>query len=132
MTRASPNGALCAFTLAAFSILIFAQVALSATATPTKGRIPNSAIEGGRIDLAAVPDYIPALDQQGYAIGYVSKWLAIGDDKSDYLDPIPVFGDDLKTLVGHMITDVGFVPLRDSSDAYPTFRTVVAPGQEGG
>jgi hypothetical protein len=70
----------------------------------TKGPIPNEAIsDAGRLDESRVPDFIPALDRQGEIAGYV-RYCAIGTGGA-----IPVYADDLQTLVGHMIPGEGFL-----------------------
>lgn len=72
---------------------------------PTKGPIPQDAInDAGRLDESRVPDFIPALDQQGAIAGYV-RYCAIAAGGA-----IPVYADDLKTVVGYMIPNKGFVP----------------------
>lgn len=89
---------------------------------PTKGPIPDNASppQGGPTYGALVPDFIPALARDGTTIaGYVPKRYLIGpfDDlpgtpsSPPQQPPVPVFADDLATLVGHMVPGVGFVPL---------------------
>jgi hypothetical protein len=66
---------------------------------------------GEPIDQALVPDFIPASDREGNIVGWVSKHLAVPTDLSLDRSVIPVFADDLRTVVGHMIAGRGFVPL---------------------
>ena len=54
--------------------------------------------------IARVPDFIPALNQQGEIAGYV-RYCAIHSGGA-----VPVYADDLQTVVGHMISGRGFVP----------------------
>ena len=72
----------------------------------TKGPIPSDAFnDAGMLDETRVPDFIPALDQEsGEIAGYV-RFCAIGTGGA-----IPVYADDLKTVVGHMLPGRGFVP----------------------
>lgn len=71
----------------------------------TKGPIPQDAVDdNGRLDESRVPDFIPALNQQGEIAGYV-RHCAIASGGA-----ITVYADDLKTQVGHMIPGQGFVP----------------------
>jgi hypothetical protein len=71
----------------------------------TKGPIPEDAInDAGMLDESRVPDFIPALDQSGEIAGYV-RYCAIHAGGA-----IPVYADDLKTVLGHMIPGRGFVP----------------------
>jgi hypothetical protein len=71
----------------------------------TKGPIPPDAInDAGMLDERRVPDFIPALDQRGEIAGYVRHCAIMAGGA------VPVYGDDLKTVVGHMIPGRGFVP----------------------
>ena len=90
---------------------------------PTKGRIPEEATppEGGETNMALVPDFVGAWGgPTGETIvGYVPKDLLFnprsepgGTPENPPQDvPMPVYGEDLTTLVGHMVAGVGFVPL---------------------
>lgn len=71
----------------------------------TKGPIPDDAInDAGMLDETRIPDFIPALDQSGEIAGYVRHCaLAAGG-------AIPVYAEDLETVVGHMLPGQGFVP----------------------
>jgi hypothetical protein len=84
---------------------------------PTKGLLTNGAVlPDGTLDLSRAPDFIPASNSDGEIVGYVAT-------KSVFLDlsdtPVPVFGDDLRTIVGHMAPGRGFVPLGTSPDTVP-------------
>ena len=104
---------------------------------PTKGPIPADATpaEGGQINEALVPDFVSAWDRDGVTIaGYVPKQILLhpettpgGSPSNPPQDlPQPVYGEDLTTLVGHMVPGVGFVAL-GSTDS-PTGPSVsVAP-----
>ena len=89
---------------------------------PTKGPIPDNATppEGGMINEALVPDFVPMVGPDGLTIvGYVPKRYAIGapditpgtPSNPPQALPVPVYGEDLVTLVGHDVPDVGFVAL---------------------
>lgn len=92
---------------------------------PTKGPIPPDAAppEGGAIDEALVPDFVSAYGQDGVTIaGYVPKELLLHSgsvpgtpDNPPQDQPLPVYAEDLTTLVGHMVAEVGFVPLSSES-----------------
>jgi hypothetical protein len=72
---------------------------------PTAGPIPEGAFtDAGTYDETRIPDFIPALDHGGSVAGYV-RWCAIRTGGA-----IPVYADNLKTVVGHMIPNKGFVP----------------------
>jgi hypothetical protein len=93
---------------------------------PTKGRIPPAAMppEGGDINMALVPDFVGVWGgPTGETIvGYAPKDLLLIPDSAvsgtpedpPQSEPIPVYGEDLTTLVGHMVADHGFVPLGSS------------------
>jgi hypothetical protein len=90
----------------------------------TKGPIPSQAIQNGAFDKALIPDFIPALDRNGQVAGYVAKDLAIADGAPTD-SPIPVYAADLTTLVGHMYSGRGFVPLGTSPDSVPVIPATV-------
>lgn len=90
--------------------LAFTSIGLAAGQTPTKGPIPPEAFKNGTIDKTVVPDFIPALNRDGFVAGYVAKNLAIPDGEGS-AEPVPVYAEDLETVVGHMYPGRGFVPL---------------------
>jgi hypothetical protein len=104
--------------------------AVHATAAATKGPIPASAWVGNGINYAAVPDYIPATDSTGATRGWVSKKLAIPQGTPDD-SPIPVYADDLQTIVGHMYPGIGFVAVGVSPAAVPRKPVTVTEGAVG-
>jgi hypothetical protein len=78
---------------------------LPADREPTKGPIPDDAInEAGQLDESRVPDFIPAWGHDDKIAGYV-RYCAIHAGGA-----VPVYADDLKTVVGHMLPGRGFVP----------------------
>ena len=98
---------------------------------PTKGPIPDDATppEGGPTIDALVPDFVPMWGPDGVTIaGYIPKrYLLDGPDTepggtpSDppQAEPIPVYGEDLVTLVGHSVPGVGFVALGSTETPSP-------------
>jgi hypothetical protein len=103
---------------------------------PTKGPIPPDASppEGGELNDALVPDFVSAFGRDGVTIaGYIPKrYLLEGGGSSPgspsnppQPEPQPVYGEDLTTLVGHMVPGVGFVALGATGD--PTALASVAP-----
>lgn len=90
---------------------------------PTKGPIPTDATppEGGSMIDALVPDFVSAWDRDGTTIaGYLPKrYILSGGDLTPggspanppQMLPYPVYGEDLTTLVGHMVPGIGFVAL---------------------
>lgn len=88
---------------------------------PSVGRIPQSAFQNGRIDASQVPDFVPALDQQGNVVGYVRKSdiLPTPAGSAGYSlqpspaskGPVPVYDSSLTSVVGYMDPGFGFVPV---------------------
>ena len=105
---------------------------------PTKGRIPEEAVppQGGDMNEALVPDFVSALGADGVTIaGYIPKRYVLDGDRTTAGGspsnppqdlPIPVYGEDLVTLVGHMVAGVGFVALGSTETPVPP-RASVAP-----
>lgn len=72
----------------------------------TKGPIPDDAInDAGMLDETRVPDFVPVWDQSGEKIAGYVRHCAIRTGGA-----IPVYAEDLKTVVGHMLPNRGFVP----------------------
>ncbi len=103
---------------------------------PTKGPMPPDASPplGGEVFDALVPDFVATVGRDGTAIvGYTPKAYLIGPfpeipgspSNPPQEPPAPVYGEDLTTLVGHMVAGVGFVPL--GATAPPAASAMVAP-----
>lgn len=92
----------------------------------TRGPVPESAHRAdGTIDLSQVPDFIPALDGDD-AVGWIARDDAFPTEGSERPQQIAVYGDDLRTVVGHLVANVGFVavgtdPALLSPGPQPTF-----------
>jgi hypothetical protein len=103
------------------------MISAMSTHTPTKGPIPNSAfLASGGIDASVVPDFIPAYGRDGETIaGYVPKEFVLGTAETTLTtdrrveSDWPIFASDLKTLVGYMVPDKGFVPLGVDAETIP-------------
>lgn len=108
------------------SVAVLVSGTLAGGPQLTKGPIPPEAVENGAFNKALIPDFIPALDRDGNVAGYVARDLAIPDG-APVNAPIPVFANDLRTIVGHMHPGRGFVPLGTSPDSVP-----VIPATTGG
>jgi hypothetical protein len=106
---------------------------------PTKGPLPADITKPGSeaTNTAAIPDYISTVDKQGNFVGYVAKSdlypSGSGAAPAAALGPVPVYGPDLKTVVGHMYPGgVGYVPLGSQPPAgVTTTTTTIAPGSGG-
>jgi hypothetical protein len=92
----------------------------------TKGPIPENASPpgGGEVNDALVPDFVSAWAEDGVTIaGYVPKGFLfhasglIPGSLSDppQAEPVPVYAEDLTTLVGHMVPGAGYVALGSSA-----------------
>lgn len=93
------------------------------TGQPTRGRIPDDAVDAdGYLDLDKVPDYVPALGRDGATVGWMRKADALPSTSNE---PAPVFGDDLRTLVGHMYPARGFVPLGTDPGSVPAIEVEI-------
>lgn len=117
--------------LAVASLLV---IATASAAPPTKGPIPDEAWKPGaaELDMSLVPDFVPALGRDGDVAGYVRKEEALGDPPARAVGrptrpDIPVYADDLSTLVGHMVAGKGFVALGVDPDSVPNIPVVQAP-----
>lgn len=76
---------------------------------PTKGPIPAAAHRpDGTIDESLVPDYVSVAGPSEGTVGYVQKRFALGGSDQAV---VPVYGEDLRTVVGHLVAGRGFVPL---------------------
>jgi hypothetical protein len=90
---------------------------------PTRGPLPAGATLNGRVELALVPDFVSVLGgPTGQTIvGYAPKerllnasQLRGSPNNPPQPLPVPVYGDDLTTLVGHVVPDHRFVPIGSS------------------
>ena len=124
--------------------LVLGTAAITASAsdpsqsqTYTKGPIPQAAyLSNGEVDPKLVPDFVPVWGREGttYA-GYVPKEFALGLTEPTKVEgrPVvpdwPVYAEDLKTLVGFMVPDKGFVPLGVDRSKVPNFPVEVAPAE---
>jgi hypothetical protein len=86
-------------------------------ALPSKGLVPIDAVVNGHIDLSRVPDFVSDVSN-GRVVGYTPRadLFAIptnGVHLGVVAAPVikPVYGPDLKTLVGHLYPGTGFVPV---------------------
>lgn len=89
---------------------------------PTRGRVPEAAFRSSDDGLmeALVPDYVAVWDSDGVrTAGYITKEDFLQPaggtqgtpQNPPQMEPIPVVGEDLTTVVGHQVPGVGFVPL---------------------
>jgi hypothetical protein len=109
-------------------VLGAAKVAATSSAPEhaTLGRIPDAALlQDGGIDTKLVPDYVAVWNREGTAIaGYVAKDVLLGANEPTITtraeaSRIPVYADDLATIVGYMVPDKGFVQPGVNPDLLP-------------
>jgi hypothetical protein len=111
--------------------LRFGELSLHAFASstprdPTRGTTPPS----GGTPAGSSPDFIAAAGGAGQVIGYVPReeleqQVPFNSFRGQAPDQ-PVYGDDLKTLVGYMVAGKGFVALGVDPNSVPTI-----PVQQG-
>jgi hypothetical protein len=100
--------------------VIVAGGATAATVYLTKGPIPTV---NGRLDFARAPDFI-SVASNGAVVGFEPKRYVIPSrpgtpENALGTEVAPIYGPDLKTLVGHMYPGVGFVPLGHTPQSVP-------------
>jgi hypothetical protein len=105
---------------------------------PTKGPIPQAAYLANGIDAALVPDFVSVWGRDGTSVaGYIPKAYLLGQTIPTVTssrpegDIAPVYADDLRTLVGHMYPDRGFVPLGVDPNSIPTIPVQQGPPSSG-
>lgn len=114
------RGAKRARTLLVISLIAVAIASCSPLAS--KGTMPPPG-PNGVVDASAAPDFIAVAGRDAGIAGYARKEdvLAPGDA------PFPVFGDDLRTIVGQMVPGKGFVPAGVDPATVPTRPVGAAP-----
>jgi hypothetical protein len=105
---------------AGFAMLLAACALLPVAGS--KGTMPPPG-PNGEIDPSAVPDFVAVAGTEGVA-GYVAKDAVLGDlgDRS-----WPVYSEDLRTIVGHLVPGRGFVPAGVDPATVPTFEAHAGP-----
>jgi hypothetical protein len=108
--------------LAAVALLV-AAVLGSCAPLASKGTMPPPG-PNGQVDPSAAPDFIAVAGRDGGVAGYVLREMLLPAPADG---AIPVYGEDLRTVVGQMIPDKGFVPAGVDPSTVPTFPIQVAP-----
>ena len=82
--------------------------------SPTKGRVPTNGYgSAGDAYDALWPDFISTYGRDGVSIaGYIPKQYLL---RGSHDGPMPVYGEDLRTLVGYQVAGEGFVPIAEFS-----------------
>jgi hypothetical protein len=78
---------------------------------------------GGLIDPSSVPDFVAVVGDGPDIVGYARRDDVLGPSDN----PFPVFGNDLRTIVGQMVPGKGFVRAGVDPNAVPNIPVVVGP-----
>ncbi len=115
-------------------LIVTTAAAIASSPAASKGIVPPAAFKpGGPMDMSLVPDFVAASGPDGSIVGYVPKSYLQPPPYAPGLvavPPIPVYADDLKTLVGHMYPSKGFVPLGVDPASVPEIPAQVGPAAE--
>jgi hypothetical protein len=103
---------------------------VAVAAIPSKGPVPFA--RNGSIDWQKVPDFVSVIIG-GRTVGYVPRADVLpspvaNTSVSSLGTPIPVYNSDLTTLVGHLYSGIGFVPLGTSPSSMPCRPESIAEG----
>ena len=88
---------------------------------------PNA---NGEIDPSAVPDFVAYAGRTDRIIGWVPKSYLLDPEqhcRGPQCEPIPVYGDDLVTLIGHDVPGRGFVPIGADPATVPEQLFIAGP-----
>lgn len=98
---------------------------------PTRGPLPDPVPElpDGSMDLARLPDYIAWAPGYAKQLDLAQAYRATG---GRVRVPVPIYGEDLTTLIGHLRLDRGFVPLGVDPDTVTPSTTVTRSAIEPG
>ncbi len=108
------------------AVAVIAPVAIggasAAAALVSKGPVPRS--PNGTLELGHAPDFVSVIGRNGKVVGYAPRADIVSPATRGPLTRplggvVPVYGRDLKTLVGHLYPGVGFVPLGSSPASEP-------------
>ena len=116
----------------AMMLVVLAAVGCAPTGDlRTKGTMPPADAHGD-VDPRMAPDFIGVANPSGDGIiGWVAKEYLFHEPTAapglPELPDIPVYADDLTTLIGHMVPGRGFVPLGVDPDAVPVRPVQVGP-----
>lgn len=117
--------------LVAATATVVTVSASAATVPPTFGPIPDSAFTVGQpIDQNQVPDFVAVSDRAGNVAGYVRREDLLdkpGTKPGPGVGVKTVYASDLKTIVGSMVPNKGFVPNGVSPASIPDFPASAGP-----
>jgi len=107
--------------------------------SPTRGTVPRSAFNTGRVDMSKIPDYVATAALhvgKAVVVGYIPKGYLFSPGRGrsarfGQREPggvAPVYASNLKTLIGHEYPSIGFVPISNSPASMPCVPITVADG----
>ena len=104
----------------------------------SKGTMPPPG-PNGEVDVESAPEFIAVAGRDGSVVGYVRKELLLPAEGPGRrgVDPMPVYGEDLRTVVGQMVPGKGFVAVGVDPATVPDIPVQVAnasppPGEGSG
>jgi hypothetical protein len=113
----------------AFGLAIFLFASSACGLGASRGTMPP-ADANGEVDPSAVPDFIAYAGRTDQIIGWVPKSYLIDPAqhcRGPQCEPIPVYADDLSTLIGHDVPGRGFVPVGADPATVPERPVVIGP-----
>jgi hypothetical protein len=108
----------------ALALAVAATAVILAACSPfaSKGTMPPPG-PNGEVDPSSAPDFIAVAGPGPGVVGYARKEDVLGPGDQ----PFPVYGEDLRTIVGQMIAGKGFVPAGVDPRTVPEIPVVVGP-----
>lgn len=95
-------------------LLSVGAVASACDPAATRGTMPPPGADG-QVNARLAPDFIAVAGRDGGIAGYAPRSYLLPGPTTTTGRPveaeIPVYGNDLQTLIGHMVAGKGFVPL---------------------
>lgn len=106
------------------ALLLVATVAVLAACSPlaSKGTMPPPG-PNGEVDDSSAPDFIAVAGREDGIAGYARRQ----DVFSTADHAFPVYGDDLRTVVGQMVPGKGFIPVGVDPHMVPNLPVEVGP-----
>lgn len=133
MTKRSATIAACVALVAILGLTGISIASATDDDTPTVGTIPPDAFsDTGSLDADRVPEFVVTSGRDGEPVGFTAKKDLVVEEgrtsaQQDINERTPVYGDDLKTVVGHMYAGVGFVAIGESPPEHPSPPTTDSP-----
>jgi hypothetical protein len=118
---------LCGGSMVALALLL---VVGGCSPTASKGTLPPPG-PNGDVDPAVAPDFIAVTGRDGGIAGYAPKRFLFPEPAKTtglpVLPDIPVYAEDLRTVVGHMVAGKGFVAIGVDAGTVPEIHVQQGP-----